>query len=63
MPSVRHSSEPVDVDCGQLIRRRLKDVAIIRDLHELAPVGGRAAGGRDRRRFEWFAALYEARCA
>jgi hypothetical protein len=43
----------VDVDCGQLIRRRLKDVAIIRDLHELAPVGGRAASGRDRRRFEW----------
>ena len=29
------------------------------DLHELAPVGGRAACGRDRRRFEWFAQVGE----
>jgi bifunctional enzyme CysN/CysC len=49
----------VDVDCGQLVWRRLKDVAFIMDLHELAPVGGRAAGGRHRRRFEWFAHVRE----
>jgi len=35
--------------------RRLKDVAIVMDLHELAPVGGRATSGRDGRRLEWFA--------
>jgi hypothetical protein len=29
----------------------LQDVAVIVDLHELAPVGGRAAGGRHWRRF------------
>jgi hypothetical protein len=29
------------------------------DLHELAPVGGRPAGGRDRRRFERFAEVGE----
>ena len=28
---------------------RLKDVAIVMGLHELAPVGGRAPGGCDRR--------------
>ena len=49
----------MDVDHGQLLGRRLKDVAIIRDLDELAPVGGRAAGGRDRRRFERFAQVRE----
>ncbi len=32
--------------------RRLKDVAVVMDLHELAPVGGQPASGRDRRRFE-----------
>ncbi len=36
--------------------RRLKDVAVVMDLHELAPVGGRATSGRDGRRLEWFAA-------
>jgi len=35
--------------------RRLKDVAVVVNLHELAPVGGRAPGGRDGRRLEWFA--------
>ena len=34
--------------------RRLEDVAIVMDLHELAPVGGRAAGRRHRRRLERF---------
>jgi len=29
------------------------------DLHELAPVGGRASGGCHRRRFEWFAQVRE----
>jgi hypothetical protein len=42
----------VDVDRRQLIWRRLKDVAVVVDLDELAPVGGRAARGRHRRRFE-----------
>ena len=36
--------------------RRLKDVAVVVHLHEFAPVGGRPASGRDRRRFERFAA-------
>ena len=37
--------------------RRLKDVAIVMDLHEFAPFGGRATGGSDGRRFELFAQL------
>jgi hypothetical protein len=37
--------------------RRLKDVAIVMDLHELAPVGGRATSGRDRWRLERFAKM------
>ncbi len=36
--------------------RRLKDVAVVVHLHDLAPVGGQPASGRDRRRFERFAA-------
>jgi hypothetical protein len=59
MPSVRQRSATVDVDCRQLVWRRLKDVQVIVDLHELAPVGGRTAGGRDRRRFERFAQVGE----
>ena len=39
--------------------RRLKDVAVVVHLHELAPVGGRPASGRDRRRFERFAEMGE----
>ena len=35
--------------------RRLKDGAVVMDLHELAPVGGRAPGGRDGRRLKRFA--------
>jgi hypothetical protein len=31
----------ISVDRGQLVWRGLKDVAIVMDLHELAPVGGR----------------------
>jgi hypothetical protein len=42
----------VDVDHGQLVEGRLKDVAVILNLDELAPVGGRPASRRDRRRFE-----------
>jgi len=34
--------------------RRLKDVAIIMHLHELVPVSGRPAGGRNGRRYERF---------
>ena len=48
-------SEAVDVDRGQLLGRRLKDVPLIMDLHELAPVGRRATSGRHWRRFERFA--------
>jgi hypothetical protein len=39
----------------------LKDVAVVMDLHELAPVGGRPASGRDRRRLERFAKVRETR--
>ena len=59
MPSVRHSSETVDVDCGQVVWRLLKDVAVVVDLNQLAPVGGRAAGGRDRWWLERFAQVRE----
>ena len=37
--------------------RRLKDVALIMHLYELAPIDGRATGRRDRRRYEWFAEM------
>ena len=48
---VRRWSEAVDVDRGPLVSRRLKDVAVIMELHEFAPVGTRAASRRERR---WF---------
>ena len=41
-------SEAVDVDRGQFLGRRLNDVPVIMDLHELAPVSGRATSGRHR---------------
>ena len=44
----------VDVDRGQLVRRRLEDIAGVMDLDELTPVGGRPARGRDRRQLERF---------
>jgi hypothetical protein len=37
----------------------LKDAAIVMDLHERAPVGRWAPGGRDGRRFERFAQVRE----
>ena len=43
MPRVRHRSEAVDIDHGQLVYAFLNRFAIVMDLHELAPVGGRAA--------------------
>jgi hypothetical protein len=58
MPHVRHRSELVDVDRGQLVGRRLKDIAIVMDLHELTPVGGRAPGRRDGRRLERLAEVW-----
>ena len=58
-PRVRRRSEAVDVDRGQLVGRGLKDVAVVMDLHELAPVGGWATSGRDGRRLEWFAEVCE----
>ena len=48
-------SEAVNIDHGQLVGRHLNRFAIIMDLHELAPVSGRATSGRDGRRFERFA--------
>jgi hypothetical protein len=59
MPNVRQRSEAIGVDRRQHVWRRLKDVAVCVDLHELAPVGGRAAGGRDWRRSERFAQVSE----
>jgi len=49
MPRVRHRSEAANIDRGQLVGRRLKDRPIVVRLRELAPVGGRAAGGREGR--------------
>jgi len=40
---------------GSLLGRRLKDVPVIMDLHELAPVGRRATSALHRRRLERFA--------
>jgi len=59
MPRVRHRSEAVDVDRGQLIGRRLEDVAIVVNLDELGPVGGWPASRRDARRLERFATMRE----
>ena len=58
-PRPRHGSEAVDVDRGQLVYPSLKDVAVIVDLYEFAPVGGRATSWRDRWRFEWFVQVRE----
>ena len=58
-PGARHGSEAVDVSCRQLVYPSLKDVAVVVDLDEFAPVGGRPASGRDRRRFGWFAEVRE----
>ena len=52
MPRARHGSEAVDVDRGQLVYPSLKDVAIVMDLEELAPVDRRATSRRHRRRDE-----------
>ena len=45
------------MDRGQFVGRGLKDVAIVMDLHELAPVGGRATSGRHWWRLERFAKM------
>jgi len=52
-------SAAVDVDHLQIVGRGLKDVAIVMDLHELAPVGGRATSGRHRWWLERFAKMRE----
>ncbi len=59
MPRVRHRSEAVDIDHGQLVGRHLNRFAIVMGLHELAPVGGRATSRRHRRRYEWFTQVGE----
>jgi hypothetical protein len=38
-------AEVVDVDYGQLVGRRLKDVTVVVDRHELAAVSRRDTGG------------------
>lgn len=45
MPRVRQEPQAVDVDREQVVGRGLKDVAVIVHLHDLGPVGGRAAVG------------------
>ena len=47
----------MDIDRGQLVGRRLKDVAVVVGLDEFAPVGRRAMSGRDWRRFERLAVV------
>ena len=47
------------MDRGQFVGRGLKDVAIVMDLHELAPVGGRATG---RRHWWWLERFAEVSC-
>ena len=59
MPRVRYGSEAVDIDRGQFVGRRLKDIAVVVHLHEFAPVGRRPASGRDWRRFERLAKMRE----
>jgi hypothetical protein len=45
----------VNIDRGQFVGRRLEKCPIVVRLHELAPLGGRAASRRDGRWFERFA--------
>ena len=45
MPRVRHRSEAVDVDHGQLVYPSLEDVAVVMSLDKLAPGGGRSTAG------------------
>ena len=54
-----NASEAVDVDVGQLDGRRLNRCAVVISLDKLAPVRGRATSGRDGRRLEWFAEVFE----
>jgi hypothetical protein len=49
----------VNIDRGQFVGRGLKDAAVVMDLHEFAPVGGRAASGRHRWWLERFAEVCE----
>ena len=56
---LRPWSERVNVDHGQVVGRCLDDVAVIVHLHELAEVGRRSAGGRERGRFERLAEMRE----
>jgi hypothetical protein len=52
-------SEAADFDVGQFVGRRLKDCPVVVNRDEIGPVGGRAAGGRDRRMLERFAEVRE----
>ena len=59
MPRARHGSEAVDIDHGQLVGQHLNRFATVMNLHELAPVDGRAPRGCDWRRCEWFTQVGE----
>jgi len=59
MPHVRHRSELVNVDAGQLVGRCLKGIAVVMRLDEFALVGGRAPGRRHWWWLEWFAEVCE----
>ena len=47
----------MDVDCGQLVYPSLKDVAVVVNLDELGPVGGRASRRSKQRRLRGFAKM------
>ena len=59
MPHVRHRSELVNVDTGQLVGRCLKGIAVVIRLDEFALVCGRAPGRRDWWWLERFAEVCE----
>jgi len=59
MPRVRHRSEAVDVEHGQLIGRHLNRFAVVMSLDKLAAVGVRSPGRRDWWWLERFARMRE----
>ena len=62
---LQRPSEAVGFDRRQLVKRRLKDVMAVMGLHEVAPVGGRAAGRRDwnhqRHHCDWYGNAHDHR--
>jgi len=58
-PRIRHRSEAVDVDRGQLVGRRLNRFAVVVSLDKVGSVGGWASSGCERRRLERSAEVRE----